>query len=180
MNSTTQAILLQAYIEKRVLLVRYFTRLASDAAQAEDVVQDLYLKISAMQSETEVGDATAFLFKMAHNIYLNQLRSRQSGRNRDQAWHDTRHHHVGTEPVDDTPTAEDQVASRQQMILLQNAIEELPERTQAIFRLHKLEGVSQPEVAARLSISLSSVEKHLSQALRHLTTRLRPRNRAGP
>ncbi len=180
MTPTSQTVLLEAYFEKRILLVRYFTRLTGDAAQAEDIAQDLYLKVAATHTELEVADPVAFLFRMAHNIHLNQLRSLNNRRNRDTAWHVVSQQRVGGESVDDSPSAEELTNGRQQMALLTRALEELPEKTQAIFRLHKLDGVSQAEVATRLAISLSSVEKHLSIALKHLVARLRPLAGPGP
>lgn len=172
----SQSVLLKAYLEKRTILLRYFTRLAGDSAQAEDVVQDLYLKITGLSADYEVEDPVAFLFKMAHNVYLNQLRALQSGRNRDGAWSEVSRHRIGAEEIADEPSPEAQTAGRQQLQKAMGALGELPDKTQAIFRLHKFDGLSQAEVANRLDISLSSVEKHLSSALKHLMQRLK----AGP
>ncbi|WP_443747950.1 RNA polymerase sigma factor [Asticcacaulis solisilvae] len=181
MSSFSRDILFKAYVEKRDLLVRYFTRVANDAALAEDIVQDLYLRIEAIPADDTrvIDDATAFLFRMAHNIHRNQIRTLDNSRRRDTAWHSV--HHDGREDAaDGAPSPEDAVSGRQQMAEFTKAVEDLPERTQAIFRLHKFDGVSQAQVAARLGISLSSVEKHLGAALKHLTARLRPGSRAGP
>lgn len=178
MKPAAQALLLETYFEKRLLLVRYFTRLTGDGAMAEDIVQDLYLKVSEMKTEPQIGDPTAFLFRMAHNLHLNQLRSLTNSRGRDTAWHDLSGTRLGGETVDDTPSAEDELDGRQKMARVAAALAELPERTQAIFRLHKFDGLNQADVAKTLGISLSSVEKHLGTALRHLMTRLQPR--AGP
>jgi RNA polymerase sigma-70 factor (ECF subfamily) len=172
-NPPSKSVLLKAYLEKRVILLRYFTRLANDSALAEDIVQDLYLKITALSPDYEVEDPVAFLFKMAHNVYLNQLRALQSGRNRDNAWSEVSRHRIGSDEIADEPSPETQTAGRQQLQKAMGALGELPDKTQAIFRLHKFDGLSQAEVAARLDISLSSVEKHLSSALKHLMLRLK-------
>jgi len=178
---SSRDILFKAYVERRDLLVRYFTRVANDGALAEDIVQDLYLRIDAIPEDDHrtIEDATAFLFRMAHNIHRNHIRTLDNGRRRDTAWHSV--HRDGREDAaDDAPSPEDALSGRQQMVEFTRAVEELPERTRAIFRLHKFEGVSQAQVASRLGISLSSVEKHLGAALKHLMTRLRPGPRSGP
>ena len=180
MASSSRDILLQAYFDKRVLLQRYFAKVANDAAAAEDIVQDLYVRVSNMGDGQQIDDPTAFLFRMAHNIHRNQIRALTNGRRRDTAWHDVSHEYSGADVVDDAPTAEDEIAGRQQLALVTAVLDELPEKTRAIFRLHKFDGVAQGEVASRLGISLSSVEKHLSSALKHLMARVRPRTRAGP
>jgi RNA polymerase sigma-70 factor (ECF subfamily) len=64
------------------------------------------------------------------------------------------------------------VAARQRLALLTAAIAELNPQTQKIFRMHKFEGLSHPEVAAALGISRSAVEKHMMAALKHLLARL--------
>lgn len=168
-------ILFKAYVERRDLLVRYFTRVANDSALAEDIVQDLYLRIDTIPEDDcrTIDDATAFLFRMAHNIHRNHIRTLDNGRRRDTAWHSV-HRDGREEAVDDAPSPEEAVTGRQQMAEFARAIADLPERTQAIFRLHKVEGMSQAQVASQLGISLSSVEKHLGAALKHLTARLKP------
>lgn len=169
-----QTQLLEAYFEKRVLLVRYFTRLTADPAMAEDIVQDLYIRLSGMTHDTQIGDPAAFLFRMAHNIHLNQLRALRNSRGRDAAWQELSGHRIGDETADDGPSAEDQAHGRQLMQRLTAALGELPEKTQSIFRLHRFDGLPQTEVATKMGMSLSSIEKHLATALRHLTARLRP------
>ena len=47
-----------------------------------------------------------------------------------------------------------------------------PERTRAIFLLRRLEGMKYLDIAARLNISVSTVEKDMQRAVAHLTTRL--------
>ncbi len=181
MSQSSRDILFNAYVERRDLLVRYFTRVANDTALAEDIVQDLYLRIEAIPADDNraIDDATAFLFRMAHNIHRNHIRTLDNGRRRDTAWHSVHRDGAG-DAADDAPSPEDTVSGRQQMAAFTRAVGELPERTQTIFRLHKFEGMSQVQVASQLGISLSSVEKHLGNALKHLTARLRPGPHRGP
>ncbi len=173
--------LLTAYLEQRATLVRLFARRTGDAALAEDVVQELYLRLETVAAEERIGNPLAYMMRMANNLYLNRIRARTSERVRDRAWHDLSHGGgAGEETVADAPSPEAEVSSRQQLLLLVATLKELPERTQTIFRLHKIEGLSQTEVARRLDISVSSVEKHLSAALKYLLTGLRTRNGGTP
>jgi RNA polymerase sigma-70 factor (ECF subfamily) len=79
---------------------------------------------------------------------------------------------MGGEEISPEPSAEAAVAARQRLQMLTAAIEELSPQTQRIFRMHKFEGLSHPEVAAALGISRSAVEKHMMAALKHLLARL--------
>lgn len=65
------------------------------------------------------------------------------------------------------------VIDRDRLERIVRVVQKLPARTQSIFRLHKFDGVSHAEVAARLGISRSSVEKHMMDALRILAARMR-------
>jgi len=170
---TPRPSLLGTYFEKRDVLLRYITAACRDSALAEDIVQDLYVKLSALETEPVVDNPSGYLFRMANNIYLNRLRALKSERTRDHAWQATSFETVAGDAVTDEPSPEARLTSRQQMARLRIAIDALPERTQAIFRLHKLDGLPQTQVAARLGISVSSVEKHLASALKILTAQVR-------
>ena len=163
-----RAILLSAYLEKRETLVRVFSKSLRDPALAEDIIQDMYLRIDAIEGDYAVDNPTGFLFRMANNLYLNRLRARTSEQARNRAWQDANHSEVGGETVDDAPDVEARIAGRQKLDHLLAALRELPDKTQTIFRLHKFDGLSQTQVATQLGISISSVEKHLSSALKHL------------
>ena len=167
--------MLTTYLEQRETLVRLFSRRTGDMGVAEDVIQELYLRLDAVAEEGRIDNPLAFLLRMANNLYLNRVRSSTSERRRERAWHDAGREAAveGVEPAADEPTPEAQVSSRQQLLLLVSTLKELPDKTQDIFRLHKIDGLSQAEVAKRLEISISSVEKHLSSALRHLMLRMK-------
>ncbi|WP_155913513.1 RNA polymerase sigma factor [Asticcacaulis sp. AC466] len=165
--------LLQAYLEKRAMLVRYFTARARDAATAEDVVQEIYLKIAALGPHYSVENPTAFLFTTGSHIWLNRIRGQGRQRSRDGQWLSANHMDLAGEMIADIPSAENEVMAREQLALITAALQELPEKTQEIFRLGKFEGMTQAQVAAHLHISKSSVEKHQYTALRHLSDRLK-------
>ena len=63
-------------------------------------------------------------------------------------------------------------ASRQRLRLLVEAVAGLPQQQQRAFRLHKLEGRSHADTARVMGISVKSVEKHVSAALKALTAKL--------
>jgi len=172
-NPSSRPSLLGTYLEKRDVLLRYIAASCRDPGLAEDIIQDLYVKLSALEAEPVVDNPSGYLFRMANNIYLNRLRALKSERTRDHAWQATSFENVGGDTVADDPTPEARITGRQQLVKLRTAIDALPERTQAIFRLHKLEGLTQTQVAAQLGISISSVEKHLAAALKTLASQIR-------
>ena len=65
------------------------------------------------------------------------------------------------------------VAGRERLAQLMTALDGLPDRTNAIFRLHKFDGLSYAEVAQTLNVSKSTVEKHMMDALKILAAKVR-------
>ena len=114
----------------------------------------------------DIQEPLAFLFRMANNLWLNRRRALSRREAREDAWQGLNPQMTGE--ADASPDAEARLGARQTLRAVLKDIDALPPRTRDIFRLHKLEGLSQTEVARRLDISLSSVEKHLSSALKHL------------
>lgn len=157
---------MQSYLANRDTLLRFLTGLCRDATLAEDVLQDLYIQAGRADVAVQVDNPLGYLFRMANNLYLNRLRAQASHRARDAAWYDL--HPQQDTGADASPDAEAALSRRQDLEAVLKAVDELPERTRDIFRLHKVEGLAQAEVARRFDISLSAVEKHLGRALKHL------------
>jgi len=82
------------------------------------------------------------------------------------------HSMEGSEALDDSPSAERSMDAKQRVNAVHRALAELSPQCRRIFTLHKLEGLSHQQVAARANISRSTVEKHMSTALKHLINRL--------
>jgi RNA polymerase sigma-70 factor (ECF subfamily) len=151
------------FLQQRPALLRYLAarRLAPDEAQ--DLLQDLYVKLAAA-TPGPVGEPRAYLYRMAENLLLDRRRaaSRRSGR--EQAWTAAQLGPSGD--ADDRPSAEQVLIGRERLAAVTRALAALPERTVQIFRRYRIDGVAQKEIAAELGISLSAVEKHLQKAYR--------------
>ena len=167
--------LITAYLEQREDLARFCrARLGGASSDVDDLLQDLYLKVSAMPADTQIDHPRAFLFRLISNLMLDRWRSGQRAAARDSAWRQINHATGALEDVDDAPSAEAVVAGRERLSRLVAALADLPTKTQTIFRLHKFDGVSYADIALRLDISRSSVEKHMMDALRVLSRKVQP------
>jgi RNA polymerase sigma-70 factor (ECF subfamily) len=152
--------------------LRYFTARLGSAAAAEDLVQDIFVKLSSLTPDVPVQNNAAFLYRLGSNLMLDRLRQQRRSAARDADWRETSTSSVDGQEVADEPAADEAVAARQRLALMLQAVEELPLQTRRAFRLHKLEGLSQAETAEVLGVSRSSVEKYIAAALRILMTRL--------
>lgn len=160
--------LIAAYLRKRADLVRFFTLRTGSAATAEDVVQDLYVKLGETAPPADLRNPEAFLYRMGTNLMLDRAKANRRAAARDHAWSKVGVGD-GPEPIAQEPPADEAVASRQRLQRLLAALDRLPPQVAAAFRLHKFEGLSHVEVAARMGVSRSSVEKYLMTALKALS-----------
>jgi RNA polymerase sigma-70 factor (ECF subfamily) len=149
------------FVSMRDTLARYLrSRGAGD--QVEDLLQELWMKIAALPTESEVSDPSSYLFRMAHNLMLDRRRTevRRSARERDYVAQGE----GGLDGVDPAPTPERTLDARTSLEAIQRLLRGLGERTDYIFRRHRIDGIGQREIAAELGITLSAVEKHLQKA----------------
>ena len=167
--------LLAVYLEKRATLIRFLAARAGSMAVAEDLAQELYLKLAGRDRTAEVGNPQAMLFRMALNLMVDRARGEARSAARDTAWREVARSQVGGVDVADEPAADDAVASAQRLRQLVAAVAELPPQAGRAFRLHKLQGLSHAETAKAMGLSVKAIEKHVSAALKALTARLAPR-----
>ena len=158
-----------AYGVHRVELMRLLLARTGDRLEAEDLFQELWLKIKQNPCGP-VQNGRAYLFRMAQNLVVDRLRERQRRMERERRWSDaaTDFAPSGIEPVDRGKTAEDAILDREEIATLTSAIANLPEGARRAFELHKVQGLSHAEVAAALGISKSGVEKHMAVAMKYL------------
>lgn len=162
----------QIFAETRGELVRFLTARTGSAGDAEDIVQDVWLRIQGADTGP-VANGRAYLYRVAQNLVLDRVRERRRRARRENDWADSQADIRGGEAADLRPDAMAQIIEREDAAAFAAAIAALPEGAGRAFRLHKLDGLSHAEVAAQLGISRSGVEKHIAVAMAHLRRALR-------
>lgn len=166
--------LLATYLDRRNDLKRFFLLRTRSEPEAEDLLQDLYIKVAGVSADEEVRNPAAFLYRLGGNLMLDRMRQQRRSGARDAAYRTATTETAGAEDVADLPSAETIVASKQQLAILLQRLASLPERTQQVFRMHRFDGLGHIEIASRLGMSRRAVEKRMSSALRHLATGKKP------
>lgn len=134
-------------------------RMLGNREDAEDTVQDVFIKVFRHAGKWEAGKAkfTTWLHRVTVNQCYDRLRKKRE---------------TGMDDVpdmaDDTEGPAAQLQSKQIETRVKEAIEELPERQRAALILSHYEGLSNPETAEILDISVEAVESLLSRARRSL------------
>ncbi|MDK4807536.1 MAG: sigma-70 family RNA polymerase sigma factor [Novosphingobium aromaticivorans] len=152
----------------RAELLRFLIARTGDPEEAEEILQEVWIKLKR-GGISPVSNGRAYLFKMSQNLVVDRLREKQRRMRRERIWMDDL---VGSgskeHPTDRTPNAEEALLDREEAARLQAALETLPDGARRVFDLHKIEGLSHAEVAMRLGISRSGVEKHMAVAMKYL------------
>lgn len=165
-------ILLAAYFERRPNLVRFFAARAG-AGAADDLAQELYLKIVSRSETLAVQSPAALLYRMASNLLLDSARSSRRSAARETAWRDDSRPRLGVEEISVETRADDAIIERERIARLIEAVADLPPQMGRAFRLHKLEGRSQAETAQAMGVSVKAIEKHIAAAMKALTSRFK-------
>ena len=161
-------------------LARFLAARCGDPDQAEDLMQELWLKLAGA-NPGPIANGRAYLFRMANNLMLDQLRAKRRAMARDHAWlGDPGGASESELRPDPAPAADVVLAQSQEAALLARAIDALPPGAARALRLHRIEELDQGEVARRMGISRSGVEKHLATAMRHLRNSLHDCGWYGP
>ena len=161
--------LLGALEEQRRQLRRFLVARTGSEADADDLISELWIKVSLSQPGP-ISNPKSYLFRMANNLVMDRARERRRRERRESEWTADQ---LGAKPetaelADSAPTAEQNLLERDEAQRLRAAIARLPSGAQRVLRMHKFEGLSHAEVAARLGISKSAVEKHMAVAMTHL------------
>ena len=163
-------ILLNRY---RLPLVSYFVRMVHDPALAEDLAQEVFLRVyQARQRYQPEARFTTWLYRIATNLALNVIRDRKAD---DAPALDDEDGLPRVARIADTRlTAEEQLMLSDRERLIRAAVETLPEKQRAAVILHKYQEVDYRQIAKILEVSESAVKSILFRAYESLRTRLEP------
>ena len=145
-------------------LSSYFRSRVRPGADIEDLVQEVFLRLARRSGAAEVATMESYLFKVAASVLTDSYR--RAGRRGGVHQLFDEQAHAGE---DFSP--ERLFLGQEQLRLVETALLELPERTRVVFVLHRFEEMSYLQIARRLGVSTSAIEKHMSKALAHLTRR---------
>lgn len=145
-------------------LRRYLARMLGDPAEAQDIAHDAYVRYYRSTATTPADQPEALLYTTARRLAINRLKRRRISP-------------FATAPADPeaasaAPGVTQEVIARQELQDLEQAIADLPPGCRAVLLLRKVELLSHREIAARLGIAVSTVEKQHARALRLLRVAL--------
>jgi RNA polymerase sigma-70 factor (ECF subfamily) len=153
-------------IEYGPALRRYFQRRANPA-DAEDLVQDVFVRLHQYESPAEIANVEGYIFRTAANVLARRAEKPR--------WR------WGSQvPLEYLPDLSDElsperiVMGRQAVEMVLRGLDDLPPRAAHAFFLYRFEQLSQQAVAHRMGVSLKAVEKFLRRATLQLMDQVGP------
>jgi len=128
----------------------------------DDVIQETYAVLAARETVQDIRHPRAYLFQIAHSIVVRHVRRARVVSI--QAAEDLE----GFDPADDAASPEQVAIDRDELRGLALAIAAMPGQMREAFVLRRVHGLSQREIAARMRLSESTVEKHIARGVRFL------------
>lgn len=145
----------RTFLDNSTFLKRFLRRILEHEQDVEDLAQEAYLKAFDAEQQQFIEHPRAFLFSVAKNLALNELtrKSKQI----------TAYIEECQQPYNDDndDSAESLLEGKQALGVYCEAVASLPNLSRQIYLLRKVHGLRHKEIADRLDISVSSVEKHL-------------------
>lgn len=132
-------------------------RLRVDPQEAEDALHSAYLRLQRYREGRQVDNPEAFLLRAAQNIAIDDFRRRAR---------------IADSPVEalcedraDPQALQDEVLEmRNRLSHIETGLARLAPRTRQVFEMHRLDGLKYREIAERLGVSQSTVEKDIAKA----------------
>ena len=163
--SDRQEALADMHRDHRPGLLAFFLRRVHNHSEAEDLTQEVFARIAAM-NDREMRRADAYIFQVAANLLRD--RGRRLAVRNDYAAGARATDGTGIDPIDPHRVA----AGREAVHILRAGLDDLPERTRQIFLLFRYEHLDHRTIADSFGISTSAVQKHIYRAMAYLVDRL--------
>lgn len=148
-------------------LCAYAFTMLRNAAEAEDVVQSIFMKLWERRNELEIRQSVrSYLFRSVYNQCLNQIEHRAV----------ISRHHANSKWTEKTTVnipeeSEGLPDDLDEKIRL--AVDRLPAQCRKVFVMSRFDGLRYPEISSQLNISVNTIQNHICKALRLLREELK-------
>jgi RNA polymerase sigma factor (sigma-70 family) len=161
--------ILKVFLENKTAIKRYLGRFSLRTEDVEDLAQETFIRAFAAESTQKIRFPKALLFRIARNLALNEKAKISN------ATTDSLEDLAETSVIADVSqiAADDEMCARQEVRLLAQAVANLPPQCSRVFLLRKVNGLSYKQIASRLNISVSTVEKHVALGMLRCSDYLR-------
>jgi RNA polymerase sigma factor (sigma-70 family) len=149
-------------------LERFLRRQGLSPDEAADIAQEAFCRLQQVSEVDSIEFPKAFLFRVAANLALDAAKHRKHVLGNGVVDASRLEGELGTE----VPGPFRILKGRQELDIARAALEELSPKCRKAFAMHRFESATYAQIAESLDISISMVEKYISQALAHVRLKL--------
>lgn len=157
-------------------LVSFMYRMARNTAAAEDLAQEVFLRVYRSRASYEASAKfTTWLYRIATNLAVNHARDTRKERPEVTVSLDEPDEETGTtmDVADGTISAEEVLVRRERMMAIRSKVEALPERQKMAVIMHKYQQMDYKQIAEVLKLSESATKSLLFRAYETLREQLK-------
>lgn len=147
-------------LKSKLRRIRKLLRLRGTSSEdAEDLVQEAFLRLHMYtRSGGEVRDPESFVTRTAFNLAVDAQRHAHADLYEDKPVEEL-------ELIDFNPTPDEVFAANERLKEMSDALDQVSARTRQVFFMHRLQGFSHAEIADKLDVTKSAIEKHIASAV---------------
>lgn len=154
-------------------LCAYSRRYVGRKDIAEEIVSETFFKVWENRKTLEIHSSVkSYLFQAVANNSLQHLRKIKKEEKIDDYFSTVEHENIGFKEVTENVT-EQSLLVQELNARIEDAINQLPSQQQIAFRLKRIEGKKNKEIAEEMGIAVKTVEMHLSKAMLSLRKNLK-------
>ncbi len=160
------------FIEHRRSLVDYAAAIVGSRAQAEDVVQEAWLRFDEVSRQRLLNQPLSYLYRIVRNLALDGRRKQA----REERYVVQGAELQAEQVAEDRPSPETEAVGKAELRAVHAAMLELPERTRIALEMHRFGGATLKDIADYLDISVGLAHSLVIDGLEHCRARLARRN----
>ena len=150
------------FVEYGAQIQGYIARRIQPREDARDLTQEVFARFIRSRHADGCESPKALLYEIAANLIIDRSRRRKSHRTEQhQPYEDDETEGIGLDPSC-------VIDGERRLREVEAVILSLPSKCREVFVLSRFEGLSYPDIAVRLNISVATVQKHISKALLRL------------
>lgn len=159
-SSALPAAVGELYAEHSSWLRGWLRKRMANHCDAADLVQDTFVKIIKARNALDIREPRVYLTTVAKGLMIDLFRRRSL----EQAYLEA----LATLPAAQVPSAEAQTMLLETLVELDRLLAGLGARVRQVFILSQLDGLTYPQIANQLGISLRTVNNHMAKAMEHI------------
>lgn len=158
-HSQSKSLLQELFQDHAQSLFTFLARKYRNVELAEDVTQTAFARLSNEGALKNVKNLRGYLYRVAENLVVDHIRH-------ERVKEKYREHSKYQKEIEDSSSLEDALEAQRQLTKLEASLQKLPKNSRQAFLYSRIHGMSYNDIAVKMNVSVSSVEKYMLQALR--------------